>query len=145
MDTLQQTRAARRSLIRMISRLPSRVFNVILSLLCAWFRSTDARRDGRYRRLSIKINRSDVKLEYRAGYYAPADFQHSNKDDRERELEEQLASDLPATDVAVYLQALYSAWIRSLLCTCLASCSGLADSFCEAGIGIRRRSQLLDR
>jgi len=48
-----------------------------------------------------------VKLEYRAGYYAPADFQHSNKDDRERELEEQLASDLPATDVAVYLQALY--------------------------------------
>jgi len=49
----------------------------------------------RYRRLSIKINRSDVKLEYRARYYAPADFQHSNKDDRERELEEQLASDLP--------------------------------------------------
>lgn len=71
------------------------------------FRSTDVRRDGSYRRLSIKINRSDVKLDYRPGYYAPADFKHSNKEDRERELDDQLASDLPATDVALYLQALY--------------------------------------
>ena len=41
------------------------------------FRSTDTRRDGRYRKLTVKINRPDVKLEYRPGYYAPADFQHS--------------------------------------------------------------------
>jgi VWFA-related protein len=71
------------------------------------FRSSDARRDGSWRRLSIKINRSDAKLDYRPGYYAPADFKHSNKEDRERELDEQMASDLPATDVSVYLQALY--------------------------------------
>lgn len=71
------------------------------------FHSTDLARDGRYRRLSIKVNRPDVKVEARSGYYAPADFKHSNTQDRERELEEQLASDLPATDVAVYLQALY--------------------------------------
>jgi VWFA-related protein len=71
------------------------------------FRSSDARRDGSYRRLSIKINRSDVKLEYRPGYYAPADYKHSNKEDRERQLEDELATDLPATDVSVYLQALY--------------------------------------
>jgi VWFA-related protein len=71
------------------------------------FRSSDTRRDGAYRRLSIKINRSDVKLEYRPGYYAPADYKHSNKEDRERQLDDELASDLPSTDVAVYLQALY--------------------------------------
>jgi VWFA-related protein len=71
------------------------------------FRSNDPRRDGRYRKLLIKINRSDAKLEYRQGYYAPADFKHSTTEDRERQLEEELASDLPATDVAVYLQALY--------------------------------------
>ena len=71
------------------------------------FRSTNPARDGRYRKLTIKINRSGIKLEYRPGYYAPADFQHSGHEDRERELEEQLASDLPATDIAVYMDALY--------------------------------------
>jgi len=71
------------------------------------FRSTDTARDGRYRKLSIKISRPGVKLEYRPGYYAPADFKHSGKEDREQELEEQLASDLPATDMAVYMDALY--------------------------------------
>jgi VWFA-related protein len=71
------------------------------------FRSTDTRKDGRYRRLTIKVNRPDLKLEYRPGYYAPADYAHSNREDRERELEDELASDLPATDMAVYLEALY--------------------------------------
>ena len=71
------------------------------------FRSTNPVRDGKYRKLTIKINRPGVKLEYRPGYYAPADFRHSGHEDRERELEEQLASDLPATDIAVYLDAMY--------------------------------------
>jgi len=71
------------------------------------FRSTDSARDGRYRKLTIKINRPGIKLEYRPGYYAPADFKHSGHEDRERELEEQLASDLPATDMAVYMDAMY--------------------------------------
>jgi VWFA-related protein len=71
------------------------------------YHSTDLRRDGRYRRISVKINRPDVKLEYRPGYYAPADYQHATKDERERQLEEELASDLPSTDMTVYLQALY--------------------------------------
>jgi VWFA-related protein len=71
------------------------------------FHSSNAARDGRYRKLTIKINSPGVKLEYRPGYYAPADFQHSGKEDREHELEEQLASDLPATDMAVYLDAFY--------------------------------------
>ena len=71
------------------------------------FRSSNPARDGRFRKLTIKINRPGVKLEYRPGYYAPADFQHSGKEDRERDLEEQLSSDLPATDMAVYLDAMY--------------------------------------
>jgi VWFA-related protein len=71
------------------------------------FRSTNPLRDGKYRKLSIKINRAGMKLEYRPGYYAPADFKHSGHEDRERELEDQLASDLPATDMAVYMDAMY--------------------------------------
>ena len=71
------------------------------------FHSTDPARDGKYRKLTIKINRPGVKLEYRPGYYAPADFKHSGREDRERELDEELASDLPSTDMAVYLDAMY--------------------------------------
>jgi VWFA-related protein len=55
----------------------------------------------------VKIDRPGIKLEYRPGYYAPADFKHSGKEDREQELEDQLASDLPATDMAVYMDAMY--------------------------------------
>ncbi len=71
------------------------------------FRSADPRRDGAFRKLSIKLNRSDAKLEYRPGYYAPADFQHQKTEDREAALTEQLRSDTPAVDVAVYLEAFY--------------------------------------
>ena len=71
------------------------------------FHSSNPARDGKYRKLTIKVNRPGVKLEYRPGYYAPTDFRHSGREDRERELDEQLASDLPATDMAVYLDAMY--------------------------------------
>ena len=71
------------------------------------FHSTNPARDGKYRKLTFKIDRPGVKLEYRPGYYAPADFKHSGEEDREQELQDQLASDLPATDMAVYMDAMY--------------------------------------
>jgi len=71
------------------------------------FHSKNPARDGKYRKLTVKIDRPGIKLEYRPGYYAPADFKHSGKDDREQELEEQLSSDLPATDMAVYMDAMF--------------------------------------
>jgi VWFA-related protein len=71
------------------------------------FHSSNPARDGKYRKLSVKIDKPGIKLEYRPGYYAPADFAHSGKQDREQELEDELASDLPSTDMAVYMDALY--------------------------------------
>ena len=72
------------------------------------FESTNPKRDGGYRHLTINLlNHPDAKLEYRPGYYAPADFQHAKNEDRELALTEQMRSDVPATDVSVYLQALY--------------------------------------
>ena len=71
------------------------------------FHSTNPARDGKYRKLTVKVKRPGVKVEYRQGYYAPADFQHSGKEDREQELTDQMASDLPATDIAVYLDTMY--------------------------------------
>ena len=71
------------------------------------FHSTNQAHDGSFRHLTITVNRKDVKIEYRPGYYAPSDFTHQKTEDRELALTEQLRSDSPATDVSVYLQALY--------------------------------------
>lgn len=71
------------------------------------FRSTNQKRDGSFRHLTIKVDSNDVKIEYRPGYYAPADFPHQKSEDRELALTEQMRSDSPATDVAVYLEALF--------------------------------------
>jgi VWFA-related protein len=71
------------------------------------YHSTNPARDGRYRRIVVKSNLRDVKIDYRRGYYAPADYQHSTKDDKERQLEEELASELPATDLPLYLGVSY--------------------------------------
>jgi len=71
------------------------------------FHSSNPARDGKYRKLTVKIDRPGIKLDYRPGYYAPADFKHSGRQDREQELQDELASDLPATDIAVYMDAMY--------------------------------------
>ena len=71
------------------------------------YHSTNPVRDGRYRRIVVKSNLPGVKIEYRRGYYAPADYQHSTTDDKERQLEEELASELPATDLPLYLGVAY--------------------------------------
>jgi len=71
------------------------------------YHSTNTARDGRYRRIVVKSNLPEVKIDYRRGYYAPADYQHFTKDDKERQLEEELASELPATDFPLYLGVAY--------------------------------------
>ncbi len=85
----------------------AQVQNDTASYYVLGFHSTDTARDGRYRKLEIRVNRPDLKLSYRPGYYAPADFEHSNGEQRERDLEAALNSDLPATDLPVYLQPFF--------------------------------------
>ena len=71
------------------------------------YTSTNHLKDGRFRRIKVVVNRPGLKLDYRAGYYAGRDFEHSGRADREQQLQDELASDLPATDVAVYAGAAY--------------------------------------
>ena len=71
------------------------------------YRSTNTARDGRFRRITVRVNRPGLKLDFRKGYYAPADFQHSTREDRDQQLQDELASELPTTDLPVYLSAGY--------------------------------------
>ena len=67
------------------------------------YSSTNPARDGRFRRIKVRLKRTDLKLEYRSGYYAPRDFAHSTKDDREQQLQDQLISDLSSTDLSAFV------------------------------------------
>jgi VWFA-related protein len=71
------------------------------------FTSSNPLKDGHFRHLKVQLNRQDVKLEYRSGYYAGRDFQHLNNSDREQQLDDELEAQLPQTDVAVYAGAHY--------------------------------------
>jgi VWFA-related protein len=66
------------------------------------FTSNNALKDGRFRRLKVQVNRADLKLDFRAGYYAGRDFEHLNRADREQQLEDELAAQLPRVDVPLY-------------------------------------------
>jgi VWFA-related protein len=66
------------------------------------FTSNNSSKDGRFRRLKVQVNRTDLKLDFRAGYYAGRDFEHLNRADREQQLEDELAAQLPRVDVPLY-------------------------------------------
>jgi VWFA-related protein len=72
--------------------------------------SNNPARDGRYRRITVRLNRTDLKdakVEFKRGYYAPTDFQHSTRETREQQLQDQLTSDVPTSDFPVYVSTGY--------------------------------------
>lgn len=88
----------------------TRVERDISSYYILGFASANASKDGRYRRLSVRVkNRPTVKVEAKAGYYADRDFAHTGKADREALLQEQLTAPIPVTDVPMFVTA---GWFR---------------------------------
>ena len=74
------------------------------------YASTNGDRDGRYRRITVRLRgKSDAKVDAREGYYADRDFAHTAKSDREVQLQEQLAMQIPATDIPMFVTA---GWFR---------------------------------
>jgi VWFA-related protein len=65
------------------------------------YSSTNTTRDGRFRRVQVRVRRDGLRVEARAGYYAPRDFQHTSRGDRETLLQEQLFAAVSATDLPV--------------------------------------------
>jgi VWFA-related protein len=71
------------------------------------FSSNNHLKDGRFRHLKVTVNRPDLKLDFRSGYYAGRDFEHLNHADREQQLDDELAAPLSRVDVPVYAGAAY--------------------------------------
>jgi VWFA-related protein len=72
--------------------------------------SNNTLKDGRFRKFTVRLTRSDLKdakLTYKLGYYSTADFQHSTKETREQQLQDQLVSDIPSSDFPVFLSTGY--------------------------------------
>jgi VWFA-related protein len=71
------------------------------------YRSTNPEMNGKFRHVKVVLNRSDLKLEYRKGYFGPKDYVHFDKEDREQQMLDEIASELPEVDVSVYMAAAY--------------------------------------
>jgi len=85
----------------------SKVEKDLSSYYILGFASTNPAKDGRFRRITIRLKKSGVnaKVEAREGYYADRDFTHTAKEDREVQLQEQLMTQIPATDVPLFVTA----------------------------------------
>jgi VWFA-related protein len=73
------------------------------------YQSTNPVRDGRFRRIQVRVGRPGLRVETRAGYYADLDFAHAASADREAQLMAELSAPLSSTDLPV---ALNFGWFR---------------------------------
>jgi VWFA-related protein len=65
------------------------------------YSSSNPVKDGRFRRIQVRVKRDGLRVEARAGYFAERDFAHTTRGDRELQLQEQMFSPVSSTDVPV--------------------------------------------
>ncbi len=65
------------------------------------YSSTNPVRDGRFRRIQVRVRREGLRVEARAGYFAERDFAHTSRGDREAQLQEQMFSAVSSTDLPI--------------------------------------------
>jgi VWFA-related protein len=73
------------------------------------YSSSNLVKDGRFRRIQVRVKRDGFRVEARAGYYSDRDFAHTSRTDREAQLEEQLFSAVSTTDLPVLVTG---GWFR---------------------------------
>jgi VWFA-related protein len=75
------------------------------------YSSTNPAQDGKFRRISVTLKHpvAGYQVDARRGYYAPTDFMHLRKEDRERQLEDQISAAVSSTDLPVVAS---TSWFR---------------------------------
>ena len=74
--------------------------------LLGYYLGSDVKRDGSWRSIRVKVNARGVHVRYREGYYAPRDFQHFQKEDRQQQLDEAMSSADPILELPIAVETL---------------------------------------
>jgi VWFA-related protein len=79
--------------------------NAISDYYVIGYYTTNANRDGKFRRIRISLaGNTEAKLEYRQGYYADKEFAKFTSVDKERQLEDALMLDDPITELSIAME-----------------------------------------
>ena len=65
--------------------------------------SADAKQDGRWRRVQVKVNVPGAHVQFRQGYYADRDIQSATAQDRQQQLSDAMRSEFPRVDLPLVL------------------------------------------
>jgi hypothetical protein len=68
---------------------------------------TNARSDGRFRRIRVEVTRPGVKVQARPGYFAPKNFRQFTREDKEAQLQQAVNLDQPFLDLPFVVDASY--------------------------------------
>jgi VWFA-related protein len=72
--------------------------------LLGYYLGANVKRDGTWRSIRVKVNAPGVHVHYRNGYYAPRDFQHLQKEDRQQQLVEAMGSENPVVELPIAVE-----------------------------------------
>jgi VWFA-related protein len=72
--------------------------------LLGYYLGGNVKHDGRWRSVRVKVNAPGAHVRYRNGYYAPRDFQHLQKEDRQTQLADAMGSDHPVVELPIAVE-----------------------------------------
>jgi VWFA-related protein len=71
------------------------------------YASTNAKTDGKWRRIRVKVDAPGAKIHWREGYYGPKDYKIYNTEDKERQLGDAMTSEIARNELPVVVETDY--------------------------------------